>query len=60
MWAVVFVVLMILIPVLYFVLREPPGRNVMVAVILLWVCVAILGLYMFGGFWEPRAAVLVR
>lgn len=49
-WVVVFVVLMILIPVLYFA-REP--RSTAAPLILLWVCVAVLGLYLFGGWWPP-------
>lgn len=46
-WLIVFVVLMILVPVLYFYRRPNPVSE---AFVLLWICVAILGLFIFGGF----------
>lgn len=54
LWLVVFVVLMILVPVLYFYRRPSPISE---AFVLLWLCVAILGIYLFGGF---HTAVIVR
>lgn len=54
-WSVVFVVLMILIPVLYF---ARPERSVIPPLILLWICVLILGVYLFGGYGNRAVIVL--